>query len=309
MKEEAVSEAGQAAANDAPAKEPFLVTLGERIRTLRARRGLTRKATASAAGISERHLANLELGTGNASILILLQVSQALQCSLAEVLGDVTTTSPEWLLIRELLEGRSDADLHRARNTLTEMFGSRGDNHSRLSRIALVGLRGAGKSTLGRMLAEDLGYTFIELSREIEKVAGCSIVEIHSLYGANAYRRYERRALEETVQIHPEVVIATPGGLVSDVSTFNLLLSHCYTVWLQADPEDHMRRVVAQGDFRPMSGSREAMDDLKRILAGRAAFYAKADARYNTSGHALEEAFAGLRSLVRGAAGMVDWTM
>lgn len=142
MKEEAVSEAGQAAANDAPAKEPFLVTLGERIRTLRARRGLTRKATASAAGISERHLANLELGTGNASILILLQVSQALQCSLAEVLGDVTTTSPEWLLIRELLEGRSDADLHRARNTLTEMFGSRGDNHSRLSRIALVGLRG-----------------------------------------------------------------------------------------------------------------------------------------------------------------------
>lgn len=290
-------------------KEPFLVALGERIRTLRARRGLTRKATAQAAGISERHLANLELGTGNASILILQQVAQALQCPLAELIGDVTTSTPEWLLIRELLEGRSDVDLHRARLKLAELFGSSGDQRSRLARIALIGLRGAGKSTLGRMLAEDLGYPFVELSREIEKVAGCSIVEIHSLYGTNAYRRYERRALEETIQIYPEVVIATPGGLVSEPATFNLLLTHCYTIWLQAEPEDHMKRVVAQGDFRPMSGSKEAMDDLKRILAGRAAFYAKADLSYNTSGHSLEASFAGLRAAVRHAAGLVDWTV
>jgi XRE family aerobic/anaerobic benzoate catabolism transcriptional regulator len=288
-------------------KDPFLAALGERIRTLRARRGLTRKATAQAADISERHLANLELGTGNASILILQQVAQALQCSLAELIGDVTTSTPEWLLIRELLEGRSETDLHRARLKLAELFGSGGDPRSRLARIALVGLRGAGKSTLGRMLAEDLNYPFVELSREIEKVAGCSIVEIHSLYGTNAYRRYERRALEETIQIYPEVVIATPGGLVSDASTFNLLLSHCYTIWLQAEPEDHMKRVVAQGDFRPMSGSKEAMEDLKRILAGRAAFYAKADLSYNTSGHSLEASFAGLRAAVRHAAGLMDW--
>jgi XRE family transcriptional regulator, aerobic/anaerobic benzoate catabolism transcriptional regulator len=288
-------------------KDPFLVALGERIRTLRARRGLTRKATAQAADISERHLANLELGTGNASILILAQVAQALQCSLAELIGDVTTSTPEWLLIRELLEGRPETDLHRARLKLAELFGSGGDQRSRLARIALVGLRGAGKSTLGRMLAEDLNYPFVELSREIEKVAGCSIVEIHSLYGTNAYRRYERRALEETIQIYPEVVIATPGGLVSDASTFNLLLSHCYTIWLQAEPEDHMKRVVAQGDFRPMSGSKEAMEDLKRILAGRAAFYAKADLSYNTSGHSLEASFAGLRAAVRHAAGLMDW--
>lgn len=292
------------AAND---KDPFLAALGDRIRNLRARRGLTRKATAVAADISERHLANLELGTGNASILILQQVAQALQCSLAEIIGDVTTASPEWLMIRELLEGRSEADLHRARVRLAEMFGSGSDRRSRLARIALVGLRGAGKSTLGRMLAEDLGYPFVELSREIEKVAGCSIVEIHSLYGTNAYRRYERRALEETVQIYPEVVIATPGGLVSDAATFNLLLSHCYTVWLQATPEDHMKRVVAQGDFRPMSGSKEAMDDLRRILDGRAAFYAKADYTYDTSGHSLEETFAGLRTAVRHATGLMDW--
>ncbi|MCM5682782.1 helix-turn-helix transcriptional regulator [Schlegelella sp. S2-27] len=290
------------------AKDSFLVALGERIRTVRARRGLTRKETALAADVSERHLANLELGTGNASILVLNQVAQALQCSLAELLGDATTSSPEWLMIRELLEGRSEADLHRARQKLVELFGSGGDKHSRQSRIALVGLRGAGKSTLGRMLAEDLGFPFVELSREIEKVAGCSIVEIHSLYGTNAYRRYERRALEETVQIYPEVVIATPGGIVSDAATFNLLLSHCYTVWLQAEPEDHMKRVVAQGDFRPMSGSREAMDDLKRILAGRAAFYAKADLSYNTSGHSLEASFAGLRTAVRDAVGLMDWT-
>jgi XRE family transcriptional regulator, aerobic/anaerobic benzoate catabolism transcriptional regulator len=293
--------------NDGPAKDPFLVALGERIRLLRARRGLTRKATALAADISERHLANLELGTGNASILVLQQVAVALQCSLAELIGDVTTSTPEWLLIRELLEGRSETDLHRARLKLAELFGSGGDPRSRLARIALVGLRGAGKSTLGRMLAEDLNYPFVELSREIEKVAGCSIVEIHSLYGTNAYRRYERRALEETVQIYPEVVIATPGGLVSDASTFNLLLSHCYTIWLQAEPEDHMKRVVAQGDFRPMSGSKEAMEDLKRILAGRAAFYAKADLSYNTSGHSLEASFAGLRAAVRHAAGLMDW--
>lgn len=290
-----------------PAKPAFLVALGERIRNLRARRGLTRKATALAADISERHLANLELGTGNASILVLVQVSQALQCSLAELVGDATTSSPEWLLIRELLEGRNERDLQRARVQLAELFGGTEDRRSRSGRIALVGLRGAGKSTLGRMLAEDLGYTFIELSREIEKVAGCSIVEIHSLYGATAYRRYERRALEETIQIYPEVVIATPGGLVSDPATFNLLLSHCYTIWLQADPEDHMRRVVAQGDFRPMSGSKEAMEDLRRILEGRAAFYAKSDMTYNTSGHALDETFTGLRSAVRQRTGMMDW--
>lgn len=293
---------------EASGRDPFLASLGENIRNLRARRGLTRKSSAQAADISERHLANLELGTGNASILVLLQVAQALECSLAELLGDVTASSPEWLMIRELLGGRSEAELRQARLALTGLFGSLTQNHDRLSRIALIGLRGAGKSTLGRMLAEKLGYTFIELSREIETVAGCSIVEIHSLYGAAAYRRYERRALEEVLQIHPEVVIATPGGLVSDPSTFNQLLSHCYTVWLQADPEDHMRRVVAQGDFRPMSGSKEAMDDLKRILEGRTAFYAKADARYNTSDHSLKESFEGLLSLIRQVAGHVDWS-
>ena len=282
------------------AKNPFLVALGERVRALRSRRGMTRKAVSVAANVSERHLANLEYGEGNASILVLLQVAGALQCSLAELIGDVTTSSTEWLLIRELLEGRSEADLRRVRVAVGELLGT-GGGGAVSPRIALVGLRGAGKSTLGQRLADDLGFPFVELSREIEKFAGCSVSEIQALYGQNAYRRYERRALEEAIQIYPEAVIATPGGLVSDLSTFNELLTHCTTVWLQADPEDHMKRVQAQGDMRPMAASKEAMEDLKGILAGRAAFYSKAQLRINTSEQALEPTFALLRQTVREA--------
>ncbi len=283
----------------APEKNPFLLALGERVRSLRSRRGMTRKAVALAADVSERHLANLEYGEGNASILVLLQVAGALQCSLTELIGDVTTSSPEWLLIRELLEQRDETALRKARIAIGEVLGTGGSNPVANPRVALIGLRGAGKSTLGQMLADDLDYPFVELSREIEKFAGCSISEIQALYGMSAYRRYERRALEEAVQIYPEVVIATPGGLVSDPATFNQLLSYCTTVWLQANPEDHMKRVSAQGDLRPMAASREAMDDLKSILSGRAAFYSKAQLRLDTSAQPLEATFHALRDMVR----------
>jgi XRE family aerobic/anaerobic benzoate catabolism transcriptional regulator len=293
-----------AASNEAPGREAYLLSLGERVRNLRARRGMTRKSLALAAGVSERHLANLEYGVGNASILVLVQVAGALNCTLAEVVGDVTTASPEWLLIRELLDGRAEADLQRARQALSELFGGAAASRARTGRVALIGLRGAGKSTLGRMMADDLGYPFIEMNREIEKVAGCTPSEIHALYGANAYRRYERRGLEETIRQHAQAVIAAPGGLVSEASTFNLLLAGCFTVWVQASPEEHMRRVIAQGDLRPMAGSSEAMEDLKRILAGRAAFYAKADLAYDTSGKSVADSFAGLRAAVRAALAM-----
>ena len=288
-------------AAQAEEKNPFLVALGDRVRALRARRGMTRKAVSIAAEVSERHLANLEYGEGNASILVLLQVARALHCSLAELIGDVTTLTPEWLLIRELLENRDDAALRKARIAIGELLGTGGGNTTISSQVALIGLRGAGKSTLGPMLAEDLGFPFVELSREIEKFAGCSVSEIQALYGMNAYRRYERRALEETIQIYPEAVIATPGGLVSDPATFNQLLSHCTTVWLQADPEDHMKRVLAQGDLRPMAASKQAMEDLKGILAGRAAFYSKAQYRVDTSAQSLELSFQVLRETVREA--------
>jgi XRE family aerobic/anaerobic benzoate catabolism transcriptional regulator len=241
-------------------KHPYLVTLGERVRSLRARRGLSRKAAAARARVSERHWANLETGVGNASILVLLQVAKALQCSLVTLLEE----APE-------------------------------AGNLRRQHIALIGLRGAGKSTLGQRLAQELGYVFVELSRVIENLAGCSISEIHGLYGPEAYRRYERRALEDCLAQYPHVVMATPGGLVSEESTFNMMLAQCFTIWLQATPEDHMARVLAQGDTRPMSASTEAMQDLRRILSSRSPFYAKADLHFDTSLQPLEESFQKLK--------------
>ncbi len=289
-------------AGGASSRESFLVALGERVRSLRARKGMTRRSLAQASSVSERHLANLELGVGNASILVLRQVAAALECMPADLLGD-EIDSPEWLLIRDLIRGRSDQDLRRARLALADLFGSGARPEARMQRIALIGLRGAGKSTLGHRLAEDMCAPFIELNREIEKVAGYGLSEIHNLLGPAAYRRYERRALEEVVQRYPESVIATPGGIVSDPATFNLLLSHCYTVWLKAAPSEHMQRVMAQGDMRPMTGHAEAMDDLKRILTGRAAFYGKADLTFDTSGKTLESCYADLAATLSQAIG------
>jgi XRE family transcriptional regulator, aerobic/anaerobic benzoate catabolism transcriptional regulator len=286
------------------AKNPFLVALGERVRSQRARRGLTRKALAVAAGVSERHLANLEYGVGNASILILQQVADALECPLAELHGDLTTSNPEWLMLRKLLEHADEAQLKNLRLNIATYLGANyvdstsGNSRKYSQKIALIGLRGAGKSTLGKMLAEALGYPFFEMSAEIEKLAGTSVAEIQALYGVTAYRRYERRALETLIGQHEQAVIATPGGLVSDVTTFNTVLTHCTSVWLQAEPQDHLQRVQAQGDMRPMAASKEALDDLKSILAGRSAFYSKADYTLNTSAQSMPQSFELLKSLL-----------
>jgi XRE family aerobic/anaerobic benzoate catabolism transcriptional regulator len=297
--------AGPTAAVQAPAraepeaKDPFLLALGERTRALRSRRALTRKALARAADVSERHLANVEMGVGNASVQFLRQLADALDCTLAELVGDETASSPEWLMIREILRGRSEPELVQARAALGALFGAPASPAARHQRIALIGLRGAGKSTLGRRLAESRGVPFVELNRSIEAVAGCSLAEIHSLYGPAAYRRYEKRAMDETIRRFPSAVIATPGGIVSDPATFSLLLAHCYTVWVRATPEEHMGRVLAQGDTRPMAGhagNSEAMNDLRRILDSRAAFYAKADAVLETSGRTADESFAALQA-------------
>ena len=293
--------AGAEIPGEAGGKHPFLVQVGERVRALRSRGGMTRRELAAAAGVSERHLGSLELGVGNASVLILLQVAQALKCRPSELLS-VETASPELLMIRELLANQDEATLRRVREAIVPIVdGAAASAGPRPSRVALVGLRGAGKSTLGQMLADDLGFPFVELSRQIESFAGCTVSEIQSLYGQNAYRRYERRALEETIQIYPEAVIAVPGGLVAEPATFNLLLSHCTTVWLKAHPQVHMERVAAQGDMRPMAGNKEAMDDLKEILAHRTPFYAKAEMHLDTSAAALDETFLALRALVRRA--------
>lgn len=277
-------------------EDTFLHSLGARVRSLRARRGLTRKRLALEADVSERHLANLEQGTGNASILILKQIAAALNCPLAELIGDETVSSPEWLLLRSLLAGRGERDLRRARAILAPLFGVAPETDLvRLRHIALIGLRGAGKSTLGALLAEQLDIGFVEISAEIEKLAGGSAPEIQSLYGASAYHRYERRALEMALDQYPEAVITTPGSIVSEPSTFGVLLSRCYVVWIQASPQEHMRRVIEQGDLRPMGGvadSAEAMEDLKHILDGRAPLYGKADLKVDTTGLTVGESFA-----------------
>ena len=273
-------------------KNPFLVALGQQVRLLRSRRGVTRKTLSSMTGVSERHLANLETGEGNASILVLLQVANALNSSLAELAGDVTTSSPEWLLIRSLLKNQDEDTLKDIRVNISEMLRANNLNKKLNPCIALIGLRGAGKTTLGQMLADALGFPFIDLGSEIEKIAGCSVAEIQDLYGTNAYRRYERRALEEVIKTYHEVVIGTPGGLVSDSDTFNLLLAHCTTVWLQASPKDHMQRVLDQGDMRPMAGNQEqAMEDLQHILASREDFYSKAQLIIDTSAQPLAKTF------------------
>ena len=239
---------------------------------------MTRKALAQATEVSERHLANLEYGVGNASILVLLQVTRALQCSFAELLGDLTTQSPEWLLMREMLANRDEATLRRVRVAVGELLGTGagGASRARSSRIALIGLRGAGKTTLGRMLAEDLDFPFVELTREIEKMAGCSTAEILGLYGQNAYRRYERRALEEAMQIYPEAVIATAGGMVSDPSA-----STCCCAIARRSGCRPIRKTTwgASRPGRPPADGGEPRGDGGPEVdsAGRAAFYSKAE--------------------------------
>lgn len=285
-------------------KDSFLASLGKRVRALRSRKGITRKALSESANVSERHLANLEYGEGNASIMVLYQISEALECTLTELIGDSSNDSAECLLINAMLANQEEKTLYQIRMKISDMLGKGQFTNGISPRIALIGLRGAGKSTLGRRLADDLGLPFVELSREIEKVAGCSIGEIQALYGVNAYRRYERRAIEEVIQIYPEAVICTPGGLVSDPVTFNELLAHCTTIWLQADPKDHMQRVVAQGDMRPMQGVKEAMDDLEQILDARSEFYAKARFKLNTSAQSEDKTYELLREIADDVAQM-----
>ena len=266
----------------------FLSALGRRVREGRERRGLSRKALSQEARVSERYLAQLEAGEGNVSIVLLRRVASALGATLPDLLGD---NAPEHRLIRRFLE---EIPPHRLEDALVRLMREFGrDDASRRTRIALVGLRGAGKTTLGAALARELHWPFIELDREIERDAAVSLSELFMLYGQSGYRRIERRCLERVLDTHDRFVLAVGGGIVSEPETFHLLLDRCFTVWVRAAPEEHMGRVVAQGDFRPMEGSTEAMDDLKRILAAREPLYRQADAVVDTSGadpaHSLRE--------------------
>lgn len=276
----------------------FLRAVGERIREARSRRGMTRRILARDSAVSERYLAQLEAGLGNISIALLRQIAHAMGLPIADLVREGPDRPVELTLLIQTLGRLTPQELSQARKLLSEHFGAAA-NSERHHRIALIGLRGAGKSTLGARLAKDLRIPFVELDREIERDAGARLGEIFDLYGQAAYRRYERRALESVIERYDRAVIATGGSIVSEAATFDLLLSACYTIWLAADPEEHMSRVVAQGDFRPMAGNEEAMEDLRRILVGRNSLYSKADATVNTSGKKLEQSYKELRSLVR----------
>lgn len=275
----------------------YLRRLGERVRTLRNQRGMSRKVLARHAKVSERYLAQLEAGLGNCSIVLLRRIARAIGLPVTQLVSEGAEPALDLVLLTQFVERLPAPALSEARDLLLKHFGEPSEDLRR-RRIALIGLRGGGKSTLGRLLAERLQMPFIELDREIERLSGLALGEIFQLYGQPAFRRYERRCLETVIERHREAVIATGGSLVSEPGTFDLLLAACFTIWIKAAPEEHMSRVLAQGDTRPMAENDEAMADLRRILAGREALYAKADAAVDTAGRTVEESFAALQAAV-----------
>jgi XRE family aerobic/anaerobic benzoate catabolism transcriptional regulator len=250
----------------------FLHALGQRVRLLRARRGMTRRILAAQSGVSERYISAVESGTGNGSILLLRALAEALNVGLRALLEDDG--------------GPVAASLHKV------------DGYR--DRIALIGLRGAGKSTLGALLAGKLGIPFLELDQEVEKEAGMGLGEIMELHGQSGFRRLERTVLDRLVATHPKTVIAAGGGIVAEPGSFTRLLETCLTVWVKATPEDHMQRVIDQGDLRPMQDNRRSMVDLRAILASREALYASADIQIETSGRDVPATFGALLLAVGG---------
>jgi XRE family aerobic/anaerobic benzoate catabolism transcriptional regulator len=274
----------------------FLPRLGERVRTMRNRRGMSRKALARYAQVSERYLAQLESGEANCSIVLLRRIALAMGVPLAEVVDDRPERPVEAALLAQFLDRLSPYELREARELVLARFGGLASDLRR-NRVALIGLRGGGKSTLGKMLGKELGVPFIELDREVERLSGTTLSEVFEMFGQETFRRTERLALERVLQEHDRFVLATGGGLVAEPATFELLISSCFTVWVKAAPSDHMQRVIAQGDLRPMADNRHAMDDLVSILKSREPLYARADLTLVTAGKSPERSLAELLSL------------
>ena len=263
--------------------ENYLHRLGERVRIMRSRRGMARKILAQQARVSERYLAQLESGQGNCSIVLLRRIARALGLPIEELVYDRPDRPIEALLVAQFLERLQPAALEEARDLLQRRFGVALGEHKG-QRIALIGLRGGGKSTLGKLLASERGVPFIELDREIERVSGATLSEIFEMFGQERFRQMEREALEKVLGQHDKFVLATSGSIVTEPATYGRLLSSCFTVWVRAEPDEHMQRVIAQGDLRPMGEGTRAMADLISILRSREPLYAKADAAIVTSG-------------------------
>ena len=275
----------------------FVAAIGRLVRLSRAKRGMTRRQLAQASGASERYLAQIEGGEGNPSVIMLASIAQALDVPIIELLPRSNGRSAAMAQILDVLARTPRGELP-ALAELIESRAARGAAIDRGRRIALVGLRGAGKSTLGRRLADALGCPFIELDRLVEQDYGARIPDLIEMAGLATFRRYERACLERVIAEHDTAVIATAGGIVSDSETYALLLRRTHTVWIKARPDEHMRRVMAQGDFRPMAQNREAMADLVAILDARRADYARAQAELDTSGDTVEQSCAKLARIV-----------
>ena len=277
--------------------DAYLHRLGERVRTLRNQRGMSRKVLAQHAKVSERYLAQLETGKGNGSIVLLRRIARAIGLPVTQLVNEGGDPPLDLVLLSQFLERMPPAALSEARALLLKHFSEPSDN-LRQHRIALIGLRGGGKSTLGRMLAARLDVPFIELDREVERRAGAPLSEIFDMFGQETFRRAEREALEDVLRQHRHFVLATGGSIVTEPGTLELLLSSCFTVWLRADPSEHMKRVMEQGDMRPMANSARAMEDLVAILQSREPLYAKAEASLVTSGKTPEQNIAELLRII-----------
>jgi XRE family aerobic/anaerobic benzoate catabolism transcriptional regulator len=275
--------------------DAYLHRLGERVRTLRNQRGMTRKALAQHAKVSERYLAQLEAGLGNCSIVLLRRIARAIGLPVTQLVHDGAEPPLDLVLLTQFLERLAPDMLVEARKLVTEHFSSPSEDRRR---IALIGLRGGGKSTLGQLLAEHLGVPFIELDREIERRSGANLSEIFDMFGQETFRRAEREALDDVLRRHPHFVIATSGSIVTEPGTLELLLASCFTVWVRAEPEEHMKRVMAQGDMRPMANNARAMEDLVSILKSREPLYAKAEAVLATTGKTPEQNLAELLRVI-----------
>lgn len=278
-----------------PAKSPlsgdgdaYLRRLGERVRTLRNQRGMSRKVLAKQAKVSERYIAQMEAGLGNCSIVLLRRIARAIGLPVTQLVQDGAEPTLDLVLLTQFLERLSPSELAQARSLLSRNFSPPSED-TRHKRVALIGLRGGGKSTLGALLAERLGVPFIELDREIERRSGAPLSEIFDMFGQETFRRAEREALDEVLRQHRHFVVATGGSIVTEPGTLEILLSSCFTVWVRAEPQDHMKRVMAQGDMRPMANSSRAMEDLISILKSREPLYARAEATLTTTGKSPEQ--------------------
>jgi len=277
--------------------DAYLRRLGERVRVLRNQRGMTRKALAQHAKVSERYLAQLEAGLGNGSIILLRRIARAIGLPVTQLVQEGAEPALDMVLLSQFLERLPPAELAEARNMLLKRFSTPSED-TRRKRIALIGLRGGGKSTLGKLLAKRLDVPFIELDREIEKRSGTTLSAIFDMFGQETFRRAEREALDEVLRAHSSFVVATSGSIVTEPGTLELLLASCFTVWVRAEPDEHMNRVMAQGDMRPMAKSSRAMDDLVSILRSREPLYAKAEVALSTSGKTPDQALVELLRLI-----------